>query len=472
MEKGDVIETVESERERLLSLSQRLWETPELALEETESAELLVDVLTEEGFEVTTGIGGMPTAFEARYGEEGPTVGILGEYDALPGLSQTVSATREPIEEGGNGHGCGHNLFAVGSLGGALAVKRAIEDGELEGTVVFYGCPAEETLVGKVFMARAGAFDDLDAALAWHPSDLTSPFMGRTLAMNSLQYEFTGESAHAANSPASGRSALDAVQLMDTGVEYMREHIPDDARIHYSILEGGDAPNVVPATSKVWYFVRAPRRPEVERLTEWVDDIAGAAATMTRTSVDRQFVTGCHDYLPNERLSEVVEDNLESVGEVPFTDEDRAFAADLKATYDEETIQSRTEDIPEQYRETIRDAALYADPMPALDYEETHFGSTDVGDVSYVTPVAQFWAASWPVGAPSHTWQVVAANGDFAQKSAIYAAKVLAGSVYDLLTDPDLLAEIQAEFDRETGDEPFETPLPEGTEPPLDADLQ
>ena len=472
MEKRDVIETVASNRDRLLSLSHTLWETPELALEETESSSLLVECLADAGFEVTTGIGGMPTAFEARYGEGDPTIGILGEYDALPGLSQAVSATREPVEAGGAGHGCGHNLFAVGSLGGALAVKEAIESGDIDGTIVYYGCPAEETLVGKVFMARAGAFDDADAALAWHPSDLTSPFMGETLAMNSLQYEFTGESAHAANSPASGRSAVDAVQLMNSGVEYMREHVPDDARIHYSIVDGGGAANVVPATSTVWYFVRAPDRAEVDRLTDWVDDIADGAATMTRTSVERQFITGCHPYVPNRQLSNVVEDNLGEVGAVPFSDEDRAFAGDLKDTYDPETIESRTADIPESHQEAVRGSNLYADPLPAMDADEVHFGSTDVGDVSQITPVAQFWAAAWPVGAPSHTWQVVAANGDFASETAIYAAKVLAGSAYDLLSRPGLLEAARAEFEREVGDEPFRSAVPAHVDPPVNADLQ
>jgi aminobenzoyl-glutamate utilization protein B len=470
--KHATLDTIESERDRLESLTRTLWETPEIALQETESAEILVERLREEGFAVETGIGGMPTAFEATYGDGEPRISVLGEYDALPGLSQTVSATKEPVEAGGPGHGCGHNLFAVGSLGAALAIKAAIDRGDVEGTIVYHGCPAEETLVGKVFMARAGAFDDLDAALTWHPSDTTSPFMGRTLAMNSLRYEFHGESAHAANSPASGRSALDAVQLLNTGVEYMREHVPDESRIHYSIVEGGDAPNVVPPTAEVWYFVRAPDRDEVERLTDWVDDIADAAATMTRTSVSRSFVTGCHDYLPNERLSTVVERNLREVGAVPFTDADRSFAADLQDTLAEETIRSRTADLPEDRRETVRDAALYAEPLPSLDAGEVHFGSTEVGDVSYVTPVAQFWAAAWPVGTPSHTWQVVAANGDFASKTAVYAAKVLAGSVYDLLDDPALLREATEEFEAATGGDPYETPLPEGTEPPFDAPVQ
>ncbi|WP_135829399.1 amidohydrolase [Halorussus halobius] len=472
MDKAELLDSVAADADRLESLSRTLWETPEVALEETESAELLISVLEDEGFDVERGVGGMPTAFVAEYGDGSSTVGILGEYDALPGLSQQVSAERDPVEEGGPGHGCGHNLFAVGSLGGALAVKRAIADGSLDGTVRFYGCPAEETLVGKVYMARAGVFDDLDAAFTWHPSQSSYPFMARTLAMNSVKYEFEGESAHAANSPESGRSALDGVQLMNTGAEYMREHISDEARVHYSIEDGGQAPNVVPPEATVWYYVRAPTREEVERINDWLDDIAEAAATMSQTSVEREFVTGCYDYLPNDRLSAVVHRNMQEIGAVPFTDEDRAFAADLKETLPEETIRSQMSDVPEDRREEILDHALYAEPTESFDAGEVHAGSTEVGDVSWIAPLAQFWAAAWPVGTPSHTWQAVAANGDFGAKTAVYAAKVLAASAYDVLEDPTVLDEAREEFEEATGGRAYETPLPEGTEPPVDAERQ
>lgn len=471
MAKTAVIESIEADRDRIESVADTLWENPELALQETESAELLVSILSEEGFDVTEGIGGMPTAFTASYGEGSPTIGILGEYDALPGLSQSVSATRDPVEKGGDGHGCGHNVFGAGSLGGALAIKDAIDAGELDGEIVYYGCPAEETLVGKTFMARAGVFDDLDAALTWHPSQLSYPFKARTLAMNSVSYEFQGESAHAANSPDSGRSALDAVQLMNQGVEYMREHIPDEARVHYTIKEGGGAPNVVPAEAEVWYYIRAPDRDEVERIHDWLDDIAEAAAMMSQTSMTQEFITGCHSYLPNDHLSEVVYENMQEVGEIPFTEEDRTFAAELKDTLPEETIESQMAGVPDEKRDEILDEDLYSVPQRSFDEGEVHAGSTEVGDVSWITPVAQFWGCAWPVGTPSHTWQAVAANGDFSKKTAVYAAKVLAGTVYDLFEDPELLQAARTEFETETEGRQYESPLPEGTEPPFESEL-
>jgi len=466
MDKFSLFKTVEEERDRLEDVARRLWETPETALNETESAGLLVDELDGEGFDVTEGVGGLPTAFVAEYGSGRPRIGMIGEYDALPSLSQHVSATRDPVEEDGPGHGCGHNLFASGSLGGTLAVKRAIDAGEVDGTVVFLGCPAEETLVGKVFMARAGAFDDLDAALAWHPSRTSSPFMGETIAMNSVEYTFEGESAHASTAPDSGRSALDAIQLMNTGTEYMREHVSNDARVHYSITDGGDVPNVVPAEATVWYFLRAPSRESVEALTDWVDEIAAGAARMTRTDVERNFVTGCYGFRPNDRLTEVVRTNQEAAGPIPFSDADEEFARELKETVPEDERRAQMANVPEDRREEVLERDLLPEPQESFDRGTVRYGSTDVGDVSWITPLAQFWGAAWPVGVPSHTWQAVAANGSFGVKTAVFAAKVLAGTAYDVFTDESVLAEVRAEFEETTAGREYESPLPPGTEPP------
>ncbi|MFC7203082.1 amidohydrolase [Haloferax namakaokahaiae] len=466
MNHDETFETVESLNAELVSLTRELWENPELGLHETASAELLSSVLRDAGFEITEGIGGMPTAFSATYGNGEPHIGILGEYDALPGLSQEVSATRDPVERGDPGHGCGHNLFGVAGVGAALAMKRAIDDGRATGTVTFFGCPAEEILVGKVFMARDGAFDDLDAALTWHPSHLSAPFMAQTLAMNSVEYNFTGESAHAADSPQSGRSALDAVELLNTGAEFMREHVSDDARIHYTIPDGGGAPNVVPAEATAWYYVRAPTRAEVDRITDWLDDVAEGAAMMTQTTVERQFHTGCYDYVANDTLSEKLLENMRLAGPIPYTDDDREFAAELQETLSQETIEARTAQLPEGPREEARQSVLYPDAQPSYDVGTVLNGSTDVGDVSWITPTAQFWAASWPVGTPSHTWQAVASNGSFGAKAAVYAAKVLAATTLDLCNDDDLLAEARNEFE-ETVPNEYETALPEGTEPPF-----
>ncbi|MFC4550473.1 MULTISPECIES: amidohydrolase [Halorussus] len=471
MTKDTLLERIDDGRDELIDLTRRLWENPELGLDETESADLLADWLDDAGFDVERGVGGMPTAFVASYGSGAPKIGILGEYDALPGLSQEVTAERAPVEEGAPGHGCGHNLFGVGSLGAACALKEEIADGELDGTVRYYGCPAEETLVGKVYMARDGVFDDLDAALTWHPSQLSAPWKSQSLAMNSVRYEFEGRSAHAADSPESGRSALDGVELMNTGAEFMREHVSDDARLHYTIVDGGGAPNVVPASASVWYFVRAPTREEVDRITEWLDDVAEGAAQMSQTSVERRFLTGCYDYIANDVLSDLLRENMRELGPIDYSESDREFAADLQATLDGETIRNRTDQLPPTVRETARERTLYSEPLESFDEGTVLSGSTDVGDVSWLTPTAQFWCASWPVGTPSHSWQAVAANGDFGAKAAVYAAKVLAATGFDLIADPSLVEEADAELSRTRPGE-YESPLPADAEPPFDIDQE
>ncbi|ADD07586.1 M20 family amidohydrolase (homolog to p-aminobenzoyl-glutamate hydrolase subunit B) (plasmid) [Natrialba magadii ATCC 43099] len=468
MDKSTLFGRIDEYEPQLKRIAQDLWENPELGLHEEESAKILISALDEEGFEIETGIGGMPTAFIASYGDGEPAIGILGEYDALPGLSQDVSANREPVEPDGPGHGCGHNLFGTAGVGAAIAVADAIDAGELEGRVVFYGCPAEETLVGKTYMARAGAFDDVDAAITWHPGDLNTPRLGSTNALNSLMFTFEGVSAHAGGSPDSGRSALDGVELLNTGVEYMREHISDDARLHYAITDGGQAPNVVPAEATVWYFVRAPDREEVERNTDWLRDIAEAAAMMTQTDVTERFLTGCYDYRANNVVSDVIWENMQEVGPIDYTEDDHEFARDLRETIPEDRIESNLANVPDELYAEIRDEALYSDPVQAYDEDRQSHGSTEVGDVSWIVPTGQFRAATWPVGAPGHSWQVVAANGDFGKEGVAFAAKVLAGTTYDLLADESTLEAAHDEFETEIGTDAYETPLPADAEPPFD----
>ena len=467
MERSTLYENVEKRRDQLVEMSRDIWEHPELGLHEERSSKLHQDALAAAGFEVETGIGGMPTAFAATYGSDEPRIGILGEFDALPGLSQKVSAKRDPVEEGAPGHGCGHNLFGVAGVGAALALADAIDAGEIEATVVFYGCPAEETLVGKTYMARDGAFDDLDAALTWHPGKYTMPSTSSTLAMDSIEFEFSGQSAHAAASPTSGRSALDAVQLLNTGVEYVREHVPDEVRIHYSITDGGGAPNVVPATASVWYFVRAPERDTVAHVRDWVEDVAEGAATMTRTSVERTVVTGCYNVLPNETIADVVHDTMQELGPFEYDDDQRAFAGELKDTLDEETIRSQLSSLPDDVTERAMEHSLFTEPLPSYDGGEVGSGSTEVGDVSWIAPIGRFRTATWPVGTPAHTWQAVAANGSFAPEGMLYAAKVIAGTGARLATEPDTLDAAQEEFDEARGDRTYETPLPPEAEPPF-----
>lgn len=472
MSKSGLFDTVEAERDRLTSMATELWEHPEVGLQETRAANLLAGAFREVGFDVETAIGGMPTALTATAGEGDPTIGLLGEYDALPGLSQAVRAERAPVEPGGPGHGCGHNLLGVASVGAALALGRRLDDGGVDGTVRFYGCPAEETLVGKVFMARAGAFDDLDVALSWHPSDVTRPRYSSSLAMDSVIYRFEGMPAHAAQAPAAGRSALDAVELMNTGVEYMREHVPDQARIHYTITEGGKAPNVVPTEASVWYYVRAPTRRQVEYLTQWVDEIAESAAAMTQTDVERRTVTGCWQFLPNRPLVDAMWANLQTLGPVEFTDDDRAFAAALQGTLTETAIEDRLSGLEPPVREALRGQTLAAEPFQPADDIGLMLGSTEIGDVSWLTPTAEFLGATWPVGTTAHTWQATAASGDFGMKTAVYIAKALAGTAYDCFTDEGLIADAWADFDAAKGGTAYETPLPDGAEPPIDLALQ
>lgn len=466
-----VYDDVDAQRTRLEKMAHRIWRTPELALHEEESAHILIDRLREAGFDLEVGIGGMPTAFVASYGDSDPTVGILGEYDALPGLSQQVTAEREPLKADAPGHGCGHNLFGVAGVGAAIALKRAIERGDLVGTVEFYGCPAEEILVGKVLMAHDGVFDDLDAAITWHPSDLTTPRLSRTLALDSIRFTFDGVSAHAAASPESGRSALDAVELANTGMEYLREHIPESARVHYVITDGGEAPNVVPATATVWYYVRAPTRAEVDHISEWLTDIAEAAAAMTRTAVEQRYVTGCWSYLPNQTLTNVIWKTMQDLGNVGYTDEDRAFAGEIRDTVPDERIAARLEDVPEDHSDRIQEESLYDEPVPPFDEGDVGGGSSDIGDVSWLVPTGQFRATTWPVGTPGHSWQAVAASGGVGISGAVYAAKVLGGTACTLLSSPSVLETAQVELDESTGDRSYVSPLTGDTEPPFDVVL-
>ncbi|ELZ35324.1 amidohydrolase [Halogeometricum pallidum JCM 14848] len=460
--KRALFEDIDAERERLRTLARDIWDNPEVALRESESSERLQSVLREEGFEVEAGAGGIDTAFVARYGEEDPVVGTMGEYDALPGMSQRATAERDPVEPGAPGHGCGHNLFGVGSLGGALAVKRAIERGDLSGSVVFFGTPAEEAGGGKVYMVRDGAFDDVDAIVSWHPGWYNAPSKGSCLANDGFDFTFRGETSHAAAAPESGRSALDAVQLMNTGVEYMREHVPDAARIHYVVRNGGAAANVVPGEASVEYIVRAPEREEVERISEWVRDIAGAAATMTRTDLDATKTAGMYGVLPNHALADAVRENMDLV-DFPLDDEQAAFAEDLRETLGD--AEGALKQLPESEREAARESAMFSRPIDALDEGEVGSYSTDSGDVSWNVPLGRFTAATWVVGTPAHSWQAVAAGRDLGTVGMAFAAKTIAATLADLLGDDELRARARAEFEERSADHDYESPLPEDADP-------
>jgi aminobenzoyl-glutamate utilization protein B len=465
-----VLDYLDHHDEKLSYLARAIWDRPEIALEERFACGLLADELEAAGFAVERGIGQMPTAFVASWGSGTPIIGILGEYDALPGLSQQLSADRSPIQNGGPGHGCGHNLFGVASLGAVLALREAMQAPQIAGTIRFYGCPAEETLVGKTFMAKAGAFDDLDAALAWHPGDINSVWAGSSLAMNSFKVNFHGIASHAAVDPHNGRSALDGAQLMDIGVNYLREHIIPEARIHSVITSGGQAPNVVPAFAQIWYFVRAPHRDQVDAIYARVLDIAKGAALMSGTTYEIDFITGCYELLPNTVISQLILEKLQAIGELSFTAEEQAFAKQLQETFAPGTVAQAfalTQRLVNcELDPAAIDTPLWEQILPHIDTPMALPGSTEVGDVSQITPTGQLTTCCWPLGTPGHSWQIVASSGSsIGFKGMLLAAKALALSGLDLLTRPELLADAQAEFKRKIKGTPYRSPLSDGAVP-------
>lgn len=428
-----------------------LWDYSEIALEETRSAALLADRLAAEGFTVERGVAGMPTAFIARWGSGRPMIGILAEYDALPGVGNEAVPERAPREGVTSGHGCGHNLFGAASVGAALALQQTMEAQGLPGTVVLYGAPAEETVVGKVYMARDRVFDELDAALEWHPSTETEVRNQTGRAMNNFTVEFFGQAAHGAHDPWNGRSALDAVELMNHAANMMREHIEPTARIHYVIPGGGEAPNVVPEYAKVWYYVRDVDRPSVEAHYAWLLDIARAAALATRTEHKVTMITGVHEMLLNRPLQEALQANLEAVGPPRLTDEDQEFARALQ----------RSLGIEEKGYETAIEP-LASEPGPV------EGGSTDVAEVSYIVPTAGFRVTTAAADIPWHSWAASACHGTEAGiQGAVVAAQVLTLTGVDLLTDPGLVERAQAFFDQASGGREYVSPLPEGQTPPV-----
>jgi aminobenzoyl-glutamate utilization protein B len=443
-----------------VDMASAIWEQPELSLQETFAAGLIADRLQREGFSVEMGVGQLETAFVASWGQGRPIIGILGEYDALPSLSQRVSTAKEPIEEGGPGQGCGHNLLGVGALGAALAAKVALEQAGGKGTIRYYGCPAEETLNGKGFMAREGVFDDLDVALTWHPSFVNSVWASISTAVNSFKVNFHGIASHAAAAPESGRSALDGVQLMDVGVNYMREHMPQQARVHCVITAGGEAPNVVPAYAQVWYFVRAPNRQQVDQVYDWMCDIAQGAALMTGTTHDIKFLSGCYNTLPNDVLGDLLMEKLRLLGAPEYTEEETKLARQLQDTFPPSAIDKGRERYrlaPEESGEPIFGAVI--EPR---NKGEVVGGSTDVGDVSYIVPAAQINTVCQAFGTPGHSWQAVVTSGtSIGYKGMMLAAKTLALAALDLTIKPGLVQAARHEFERSTGGQRYRSPLPD-----------
>ena len=442
------------------AISDEIWSYAELSLKEFRSASLYCEKLRELGFTVTENLGGIKTAFCGSYGSGHPIIGILGEYDALSGLSQKAGeASPDPLVQGGSGHGCGHNLLGAGSLAAAAAVKQYLKESGKQGTVIFYGCPGEEGGAGKAYLAREGLWKQLDAALCWHPGSVNQTTTGTNNSCIQVLYHFSGIAAHAAGDPFNGRSALDAVELMNVGVQFLREHTTPDCRIHYAITDaGGISPNVVQAKASVLYMVRANRVADSVELQKRVDDIAKGAALMTGTTFERVFIDGTAELVPNFTIEKALYRNLSEIGVPHYDPEDYELAAALKATYDGNELQSfKAAGVDQEYMKIVKELTENGtkpinDFLPPP-YSSTTFtpGSTDVGDVSWLTPTSQISTACWPAAVPGHSWQIVACGkSGLAYKGMIYAAKVLAATAVDLLTDEKLLEEAKAEFAQRT----------------------
>jgi aminobenzoyl-glutamate utilization protein B len=460
---------IDQNRDSIIELSDGVWSYPELGLLEFKSAKLMIDELKSHGFSVTEGVGGMPTAFVADYGAGKPVLGVMGEYDALPGLSQKVSTEKDPVEPGAPGQGCGHNIHGVSGLAGAIAIRHAMEEHGLGGTVRFFGTPAEESASGKVWMVRDGVFDGVDAVLSHHPSSMNTGSLASSLANNSVKFHFMGKTSHAAGSPEHGRSALDAVELMNVGVNFLREHIVQEARIHYVIEDGGGQPNVVPGYARSWYLVRAPERNQVEAIYERVLKIAKGATMMTETELRIEFIKGIYNKIPNRVLSETVISNMREIGTPTYSDEEIEWGRELtKSVSREEKIGGLRKSQRPDWQELVDVVMDTSVPDPWNDGVVSP-GSTDVSDVSWMAATMEFSTATWPLGTPGHSWMNVAASAhSIGHKSLIFASKVIASTGLDLLTDAELREKAWEEHRKRTMGLEYKTPIPEGMEPPLD----
>jgi aminobenzoyl-glutamate utilization protein B len=464
----NIPEWIETNKEQFISLSDRVWEFAELGFTEQHSSALLSTALENEGFEVRRGISDIPTAFVASYGTGKPVIAILGEFDALPELSQEKVPYRKLREDGQPGHGCGHNLLGVGALAAGMAVKEAFQDGKVKGTIRFYGCPAEENGSGKTFMVKAGAFDDVDLCVTWHP-DIYNGILGINILANiKVSFAFHGQSAHAAADPHNGRSALDAVELMNVGVNYLREHIIPEGRIHYTITNGGGAPNVVPPEAESLYIIRAPLMSQVQEIYQRVIDIAKGAALMTGTQVEIIFRKGMSNLLLNDTITDVLYEKLIEVAPPMYSDDELVFGRKIAATCPQNDIPGMVAKIFGKEARALVDPGLIflTRVMPNTTTDYVLPGSTDVGDVSWVTPTGQISATTMTAGTPSHSWQIVAQSGmGIGQKGMLYAGKVMALAAFEFMTQPERLKAARDEFEKKIKATPYVCPIPDGVKP-------
>ncbi len=461
---------VADKKEKIIAVSQQVWENPELLFQERKSAGFIIEALKSEGFSVEEGVAGMPTAFVGCWGQRKPVIGIIGEYDALPGLSQKAGVPyKEPLQAGAPGHGCGHNLLGAGALGGAIAAKDYMEKEGLSGTVRYFGCPAEEGGAGKVFMARDGLFDDVDAVLSWHPDQSNTVLGTSTLAIMSGTFTFIGKASHAAASPHLGRSALDACELMNIGVNYLREHVIQEARIHYAYQDaGGPAANVVQERATLKYIVRAPHLKQVREITARVKEIAQGAAIMTQTRMEGDFDLGMSEYVPNHTVSYLMSDALRDLGGPAFDDADRALAQKYFEGYDATTIDTILQRYASYYPdpERFRHTPLIDEVAPYKETDRLLPASTDMGDVSLAAPTAWLSVACYASGTPGHSWQEVSqANSSISHKAIQKVAEVFALTVVRALQQPELLQKAREEQNKRMGK--YESPLGKDQKPNL-----
>ncbi len=425
-----VIADIDGRHGQIADLASKIWGYAEVGYKEEQSSKLLADALEAEGFVLKRGVAGIPTAFTAEWGSGGPVIGVLAEFDALPGINQDASAARAPIENKAAGHACGHNLFGAGSVGAAIAIKNWLAESKTPGTIRLYGTPAEEGGSGKVYMVREGLFKDVEIVLHWHADDKNAAEGETSLANRSAKFRFKGLSAHAAGAPERGRSALDGVEALNMMVNMMREHVPQDARIHYVITKGGSAPNVVPDAAEVFYYVRHPEPQGVEEIWARVEDAAKGAALGTGTTVDWEIIHGSYPLLVNETLAKMMHEKLTEVGGVAYTKEEAEFAKKIYATLGASERKLGDETTVDPYKTSLS------------------YGSTDVGDVSWAAPTVGFNTATWVPGTPAHSWQAVAASGmSIGHKGATNAAKTLTLAAIELYQNADLRAAARAEFE-------------------------
>lgn len=447
----EVMTRIDGRYEQTANIAREIWEWAEVGYQEEKASGLLSDTLRAEGFDIAEGVAGIPTAFTAQYGNDGPVIAVLAEFDALPGINQDAVSSLAPIADKNAAHACGHNLFAAGSVGAAIAIKEWLDETGTPGTIRLYGTPAEEGGSGKVYMVREGLFKDVDIALHWHAADENSAAAKTSLANRSAKFRFRGVSAHAAGAPEKARSALDGVEAFNMMINMMREHVPQESRIHYVITKGGNAPNVVPDFAEVFYYVRHPEADGVEKIWARVEEAARGAALGTRTQVDWEVIHGNNPLLVNETLAKMIDEKLRQVGGVTYTKEEEKYAKKIFASFDKPNLALGSQEDIQPYERSLG------------------YGSTDVGDVSFAAPTAGLNTATWVPGTSAHSWQSASASGmSIGFKGAQVAAKVLTLTAIELYTNPGLREAARAEFEEARGENYKYRSLLGDRDPPLD----